>query len=100
MCRLCAIKWTPERGVLSTVVFSGAVVSIPTERDGQALVRLDPSQRGVERQFADGDAHAASAKVTQPQDTLAVSHHDRAHVRLRPADGLRSPTSFTSQWFC
>lgn len=55
-----------------------------TQSNGQALVRLDAGERGVERQLADGNAHAACSQVAQTQDTLAVCHYDGTDIVFRP----------------
>ena len=54
---------------------------------------MQAAARGVERQLADGDAHAAGALVAQAQDALVVGDDDEADVpkgELRRSEGMRS----------
>jgi hypothetical protein len=44
------------------------------------VARVDARGRGVERELADGDAHAARALVAEAEDALVVGGHDEAHV--------------------
>src|SRR5580704_7222720 len=41
---------------------------------------MNSAQRRVESHLSDGDAHAAGALVTQPQNSLAVAHNDAFHA--------------------
>ena len=50
------------------------------ERHGQGHGRIQARGRGVQRQLADRDGHAARALIAQAQDALVVSDHDQAHV--------------------
>jgi hypothetical protein len=52
------------------------VVGADIEQDGQRGRRMQPGAGGIERQLADGDAHAAGALVAEAEDTLAVADHD------------------------
>ena len=60
------------------------VVGADVERDRQGQLRRHAGAGRVERQLADRDAHAADAQVAEPEDPLAIGHHDEAHVGLRP----------------
>lgn len=51
------------------------VVGANVQQDREALLRVDPSTRGVQGQLAHGDAHAIAAQVSQAQDALPISHH-------------------------
>mmetsp|Transcript_25597 Transcript_25597/g.80132 ORF Transcript_25597/g.80132 Transcript_25597/m.80132 type:complete len:512 (+) Transcript_25597:550-2085(+) len=50
----------------------------------QAGARVDAGAGRIERQLADGDAHAIHAEVAEPEDTLAVGEDDGGNVLLRP----------------
>ena len=65
------------------VVEQGLVVGADVEADRQRLAGVDAGGRGVERELADGDAHAAGALVAQPEDALVVGDDDQAHVVVR-----------------
>ena len=52
------------------------VIGPDIEKDGQGGGGVQASTCGVEREFADGNAHAAGALVAEAQNTLAVAHHD------------------------
>ena len=52
------------------------IVGADVEQDGQRGGGVDAGAGRVERQLADGDAHAAGALVAQPQDALAVGDDD------------------------
>ena len=62
------------------VVEQGAVVGAHVERDRQRQRGVQAAAGGVQRQLADGDAHAAGALVAQAQDALVVGDDDEAHV--------------------
>ena len=62
------------------VVEQGLVVGAYVEQDGQAMMRGHAAERGVERHFADGDAHAAGSLVAEAEDALAIADHDAANV--------------------
>lgn len=53
--------------------------------------------RETPHQLADGDAHAVSAEVTEPQNTPTVSHHQSAHVLLWPVLQHLQHTAFLLQ---
>src|SRR5262249_55633696 len=53
-----------------------AVVGPRVEQDRQGGAGVDAAAGGIERQLADRDAHAAGPLVAQPEDPLAVGHHD------------------------
>src|SRR4051794_23280501 len=44
---------------------------------------MDSRAGGIERKLADRDAHAVCAEVAQPEDALAIRHHDEL-CRVRP----------------
>ena len=44
------------------------------------MFRRNAAQRGVERHFADGNAHAACALIAQAKNALAVADHNAAHI--------------------
>ncbi len=51
-----------------------------------------PPQPGIKGQLADGDAHAASALVAEPEDALAVADDDDAHgVEQRIGEDVAEP---------
>ena len=39
-----------------------------------------PAQRGIQRDLADGDAHASGPLVTQTQNALTVADDDRTEL--------------------
>lgn len=45
---------------------------------------LDAGQCSVQGQLAHRDAHPTCTQVTQTQNPLAVRHHNRPHIGLRP----------------
>ena len=65
---------------VEVVVEQRLVVGADVEADGQRLRGMDAGGRGVERELADGDAHAARALVAEAEDALVVGDHDEAHV--------------------
>ena len=65
-------------GVIEQLLVVGAHV----QHHRQAVGGGDAAAGGVERQLADGDAHAADALVTEAQDPLAVGDHDHLDVLL------------------
>src|SRR6516162_4891195 len=44
------------------------------------MLRMKPSQRGVQGHFADGNAHSARALVAQSQNAFAIADHDAFHA--------------------
>jgi len=60
------------------------VVGSNVDGDWKTLVGFDAGQGGVEGEFADRNAHAVGAEVSETKDALAVSDHGGAHVRLGP----------------
>ena len=68
---------------VEVVVQQGLVVGADVEADRQRRGRMDAGGRRVERELADGDAHAARALVAQPEDALVVRDDDEAHVVVR-----------------
>ena len=73
-------RMTPAHieGVIEQLLVVGAHV----QHHRQAVSGGDAAAGGVERQLADGDAHAADALVTEAQDPLAVGDHDHLDVLL------------------
>ena len=58
----------------------------------------DAGAGGVERELADRDAHAAGALVAEPEDALAVAHHDHLDlVEARMGEDLLDPMSRCGQ---
>ena len=54
---------------------------------------MQPGARGVKRELADRNAHAAGALIAEPEDALAVADHDgfdaiEARMRDDAADGV------------
>ena len=68
---------------VEVVVEQGLVVGADVEADGQRRGRMDAGGRRVERELADGDAHAARALVAEAEDALVVGDDDEAHVVVR-----------------
>jgi hypothetical protein len=66
------------------VVPDGGVLGAHVQGDRQAAGGVDPGACRVERELPDGNAHPVGPQVAQPQDPLAVGHHDDRHVLLRP----------------
>ncbi len=66
------------------VLDEGLVVGAHVEGDGHDAVRGDPAAGRVERQLADGDAHAVDAQVAQAEDSRAVGDDNHVDVVLRP----------------
>ena len=66
------------------VVAQRLVVGADVEHHRQALRRMDAGARGVERELADRNAHAARAEVAEPEDALAVGDDDHRDVAVRP----------------
>ena len=62
------------------VVEQGLVVGADVEQDGQAMLRRNAGERGVEGHFADGNAHAARALIAEAENAFAVADDDAAHV--------------------
>ena len=56
------------------------VVGPAVQRDGQRELGVDAGSGGVERELADGDAHAPRALVAEAEDALVVGGHDQADV--------------------
>ena len=47
---------------------------------------MDPGQRGVERELADGDAHSTGALVPKAENAFSVADHDAADL-IKPGMG-------------
>src|SRR5437867_10072 len=54
------------------------IVGAHVEQNRQAPLRTDAAQRGVERHFSDGNAHAPGALVAQSEDAFAVAYNNAA----------------------
>ena len=65
------------------------VVGADIEQHGQRGRRIDAAAGRIERELADGDAHAAGALVAEAEDALAVGDDDDLGlVELRIAEDL------------
>ena len=60
------------------------VVGSDIDHHGHAARWMNSANRGVEREFAHGNAHAANAQIAQAEDALAIGHANDAHIDLRP----------------
>ena len=60
------------------------VVGADVNHHRQALRGMNSGARGVEREFADGNAHARSAEIAEAENALAVGDHNDFHVTRRP----------------
>ena len=58
------------------------VVGADVQDDRQRPRRMDTADQRVERQLADGDAHAAGALIADAEDALAVGDDDDVHLRV------------------
>ncbi len=56
------------------------VIGTNIEQNGQAMFGMDTAEGGVERHFADGNAHSAGALVAQSENPFAVTDHDAANL--------------------
>ena len=59
-------------GVIQQLLVIGSHV----QHDRQGIGRADTATGGVQGQFANGNAHATDALVSQPENALAVGHHN------------------------
>ena len=68
-------------------------MSVPTSSTiGSVRAGSIAADEGVQRQLADRDAHPADALVTEPEDALAVGHHDDIRIAVRTVvDNLGEP---------
>jgi len=66
------------------IVQQGLVVGADVEHDRQAAPRMQAGERRVQRELADWDPHAVRAEVAEPEDALAVGHHDHGGLAARP----------------
>ena len=62
------------------VVEQGLVIGAHVEQDGQAVLRGNAAESGIESHFADRNANAAGALIAEAEDALAVADHDAAHI--------------------
>ena len=60
------------------------VLGADIEQNRKAPGRVDPGTGRVEGQLPDRNAHPVGAEVTEPEDPLAVGHHDDGHIASRP----------------
>jgi hypothetical protein len=60
------------------------VVGADVQKDRQSARRIDTTQRRVQRQLADRDAHATDALVTQAQNPLPVGDDDDVNLPPGP----------------
>jgi hypothetical protein len=65
---------------IQVVLQQRPVVGADVETDRQGLRRVDAGARGVQRQLADGDGHAAGALIADAEDGLVVGDHRQADV--------------------
>ena len=72
-----AARAVPE---IERVFEKRGVVGADVEADGQHLGWVDAGARDVERQLADGDAHATRTLVSEAEDALVVGDDDEADV--------------------
>src|ERR1700733_3000246 len=56
------------------------VVGSYIEQYRKTMLRMNPTQRGVEGHLSDRDTHASRALITEPKDALPVANHDAFHV--------------------
>src|SRR5262249_36407905 len=71
------IKWVLEQDL---------VVRADVENHRQTVLRRHTGTRGVERELADRNAHAACAEIAKTENALAVRHDDEPHFLFRPVD--------------
>ena len=68
------------------------VVGADVEDDRQGASGIDPADEDIQRQLADRDAHSADALVAEPENALAVGHHDHVGIAVGPVvDHLGKP---------
>src|SRR6478672_13483142 len=72
------------QALVKRIIEQDLVVGANVEDDGQTVLRRHAGAGGVERELADGDAHAAGAKIAETEDALAVGDDDETHVLFRP----------------
>ena len=76
------------------VIPQGRVVGADVELHRQAVPRRNAGTRRIERQLADGNAHAVRAEIAEPQDALAIGDDDHPDVLLRPVgENLRDASA-------
>ena len=86
----CATHARLAQAEVERVLQQRFVVGADIEQDRQGDLRRHAGAGRVQRQLADGDAHAVGAEVAQAKDTLAVGDDDDADVPFRPvAQDLR-----------
>ena len=53
---------------------------------------------GVEREFADGNAHAERAEIAQAEDSFAIGHDDQPHAFAGPeAEDFRDASALAER---
>ena len=62
----------------------GGIVGAHIEHHRQAMLGRDARAGRVERELADGDAHAVHAQIAQAQDPLPIGDHDHVDVLFGP----------------
>src|SRR6266496_2927136 len=68
------------------------VIRAYIQQDRQCLVGMNAGARSVQRQLADGDAHAASALIAETEDSLAVTDdNDADAIVARVSKNRRDP---------
>jgi hypothetical protein len=65
------------------VVEQALIVGADVEDDGQAELRRHAGAGGIEREFAERDAHPSGAEIAETEDALAVGNDDEPHVLFR-----------------
>src|SRR5262249_41906680 len=56
------------------------IVGSDVEQNRKTVFRMDPAERRVKRHLSDRDSHAPGALIAEPQDSLAVAHHNALDV--------------------
>ncbi len=86
-----AVLAQPE---IERVIEELLIIRADVQNYRQAVLRRHAGAGRIERELAERYAHSPGAKVTQPEDTLSVGHHDEAHVLFRPiAEDLPDPAA-------
>ena len=73
------------------VVEQALPVGADVEHHRQGALRVDAARRGVHRELAQRDVHAADAPVADAQDGARVGGHDQVHVAAFEAGGQQRP---------
>jgi hypothetical protein len=65
---------------IDRVVQQPFVICPRIKQDWKALLRRDAAESGVERHFANGNAHAARTLIAETEDALPVAYDDATHI--------------------